>query len=63
MEEAAPKRGFAFGTNARDAARKNHELGTAHRFTSQEAREQGRRGAERRWERWQHEQKATEPSR
>lgn len=44
-----PKRGFACGTNAVDAARKNIALGTAHQFSSEEAREAGRRGAERRW--------------
>lgn len=33
-----PKRGFACDGNAAAAARKNHELGTAHRFTSRTGR-------------------------
>ena len=50
MEETSrPKRGFAAGTNAADAARKNHALGTAHKWTTAQAREHGRRGAEQRW--------------
>jgi hypothetical protein len=44
------KRGFACGSNAVDAARKNHELGTAHRFDSLEAATAGRRGLVRRWQ-------------
>ena len=43
------KRGFAAGDNAAAAARKNHELGTAHRFTHETASEAGRRGLEKRW--------------
>ena len=43
------KRGFACGTNAADAARKNHELGTAHQFNASSASAAGRLGAERRW--------------
>ena len=35
---AEPKRGFACGSNAADAARKNHELGTAHKYTSRTGR-------------------------
>jgi hypothetical protein len=43
------KRGFAAGTNAKDAARKNHELGTAHEWTPKEARTAGQKGAAVRW--------------
>ena len=63
MDQDAPKRGFAYGDNAAAAARKNHELGTAHRFTPEEAREQGRRGAQRRWERWASERRLDAPDR
>jgi hypothetical protein len=48
MEEQV-KRGFACGSNAADAARKNHEFGTAHKFNSQTAAAAGRLGAEKRW--------------
>lgn len=43
------KRGFAVGDNAAAAARRNHELGTAHRWSSKEAAEAGKRSAEVRW--------------
>jgi hypothetical protein len=33
-----PKRGFACGSNAADAARKNHEMGTAHRWSPRQAK-------------------------
>jgi hypothetical protein len=39
--DGPPKRGFACGDNAANAARKNHELGTAHKFDS----DSGRRAA------------------
>jgi len=34
----SPRRGFAQPGKAAEAARKNHELGTAHRFTSETGR-------------------------
>jgi len=51
------KRGFAVGDNAVRAAKKNHELGTAHRFNSESGRRAGCVGAERRW----HERRQSEP--
>lgn len=45
----AIKRGFACGSNAADAARKNHAFGTAHRFTSLSGSAAGRLGAKQRW--------------
>lgn len=48
MDEEKQRRGFACGTNAADAARKNHEMGTAHRWTSTTAREAQRIAQERR---------------
>lgn len=38
------KPGFSIPGYAAAAARKNHELGTAHRFTSANAREHGLKG-------------------
>ena len=49
MDYQQVKRGFACGSNAADAARKNHEFGTAHKFTSESGARAGRLGAERRW--------------
>lgn len=49
MEPEKQKRGFACGSNARDAAAKNWKLGTARGFTTESAREAGRKGLERRW--------------
>ena len=49
MDEQQVRRGFACGSNAADAARKNHEFGTAHKFTSASGAAAGRLGAERRW--------------
>lgn len=49
MDEPQVRRGFACGSNAADAARKNHEFGTAHKFTSESGAAAGRLGAERRW--------------
>lgn len=43
------KRGFSIGDNAASAARRNHELGTAHRFTPTTGRDAGAKGLERRW--------------
>jgi len=40
------KRGFACGDNAAKAARKNHELGTAHRWTADEARAYSKIGSD-----------------
>jgi len=46
MSPPAPsKRGFACGSNAADAARKNHKLGTAHQWTKLTAR----KAAKKRW--------------
>lgn len=44
-----PRRGFACGDNARLAAKKNHEMGTAHRFDAHTGAEAGRKSAEKRW--------------
>jgi hypothetical protein len=43
------KRGFSCGNNASLAAKRNHELGTAHRFTPAQAADAGRIGMGHRW--------------
>lgn len=42
--EAWRRPGFSIPGYAAAAARKNHELGTAHQFTTQNAREHGLKG-------------------
>lgn len=54
------KRGFACGTNAADAARKNHEMGTAHRWTANEARGYSKVGSEAAQERRDRERREAE---
>lgn len=39
MDPQRRRPGFTIGDNAAAAARKNHELGTAHRFDSKKAQE------------------------
>lgn len=41
--------GFTIPGYAADAARKGHELRALHQWSPEEAREQGRRAAEKRW--------------
>jgi hypothetical protein len=48
MDKARRRPGFTIPGVASRAAAKNHELGSAHRFTSQQASEAGKRSAEAR---------------
>lgn len=54
------KRGFACGDNAAKAARKNHELGTAHRWTAHEARGYSKVGSDAAQERRERERRESE---
>lgn len=54
------KRGFACGDNAAKAARKNHEMGTAHRWTAHEARSYSKAGSDAAQERRERERREAE---
>lgn len=47
----AKRPGFTLPGKAAEAGRTGHALGVTRQWTAEEAREQARRGAERRWER------------
>jgi hypothetical protein len=49
MDDKQRRPGFTIPGYAAAAARKGHELKTCHEWTAEEAREQGRRAAAKRW--------------
>jgi uncharacterized protein len=68
MDKTVKKRGFAAMTDrarlveiSRSGGIAAHAAGTAHEFTSEEAREAGRRGGEASWRRRKAAEKPSEP--